>query len=406
MKELFTLGELYVSDFLKDGESPRGDKWEMKLMLDENGAVRLEKQPPPNQMWGEKYWYRSGTNDLMKKQLENIVQSILDIYKFKQGYIFLDIASNDGTLLSFVPKEIIRVGIDPCNDSFKQEAERHADCILQDYFSSKVYYSRIQYKCNVVTSISMFYDLSDPSMFIQNINEVLDQNGLWVCQMSYTPLMILQMAFDNICHEHIYYYSLFNFKNLIEKNGFKIMDVQLNDTNGGSFRVYMMKKEGDEKLFGVQPHRDVCKLRIDSLLQYEKSLKLDSVETWTNFYDDILKLKEETVSFIKNAKSIGKKIYGYGASTKFNSLLQFFGLDNTMITAIAERTPYKFGLHTVGTNIPIISEEQMRIDNPDYLLVGPWFFIQNFIEREQEFLKGGGKFIVPCPKFEVIGYQS
>lgn len=403
MKELFTLGELYVSDFLKEGEEPRGGKWEMKLMLDENGAVRLEKQPPADQMWGEKYWYRSGINDSMKKQLKNIVDSILDIYRLEQGDIFLDIAANDGSLLSFVPKEILRVGIDPCNDSFKEEAQKHANCIIQDYFSSQAYFSRVTFECNVVTSISMFYDLSDPDTFIQDIDKVLDRDGLWVCQMSYTPLMLEQMAFDNICHEHIYYYSLFNFKNLVEKNGFKIMDVQLNDTNGGSFRVYMMKKNGDEKLFGAQPYRDVCKFRIDSLLQYENTLKLDSVATWMNFHKDILKLKEETVSFIKKVKAEGKTVYGYGASTKFNSLLQFFELDNTMITAIAERSPYKFGLHTIGTNIPIISEEQMRLDSPDYLLVGPWFFIQNFVEREQEFLKSGGKFIVPCPKFEVIG---
>jgi hypothetical protein len=164
-----------------------------------------------------------------------------------------------------------------------------------------------------------------------------------------------------------------------------------------------MKKTGDKTKFGTQPYRDVCKFRVESLLEYEKSLKLDSPITWFNFFKSINELKEKTVSFIKEEKNKGKKIWAYGASTKGNTLLQYFGLDNTLIDGIAERSPYKFGLKTVGTNIPIFSEEEMRKENPDYLLVLPWHFINEFVERESEFLNSGGKFIVPCPKFEIIG---
>lgn len=402
--ELFTLGELYVSDFLKEGERPRGEKVEMKLMMDENGCVKLEKQAPHQLMWG-KYFYRSKINPAMMKQLKNIVDSILDIYTLRQEDLWIDIACNDGGLLSFVPDTLLRVGIDPADDTFKVESEKNANLIIQDYFSAKVFKeSRCRvHNAKVITCISMFYDLADPDSFLQDVNEVLDKDGIFVVSMSYTPLMISQLAFDNICHEHQFYYSLFNFKNLVEKNGFKIMDAQLNDTNGGSFRVYMMKKEGDENLFGAQPYRDVCNFRISSLLHYERNLNLDSKVTWLKFFDEINKLKEQTVSFIKRARLNGQKVYGYGASTKFNSLLQWFGLDNTMITAIAERSEYKYGLRTVGTNIPIISEEQMRKDKPDYLILGPWFFVQNFREREKKYLEQGGKFIVTMPKFEIIG---
>ena len=164
-----------------------------------------------------------------------------------------------------------------------------------------------------------------------------------------------------------------------------------------------MKSIADTKKFSTQPNRDVCEFRVKSILEYEKSLKLDSVETWTNFFDDINKLKETTLNFIKTEKAKGKTIWGYGASTKGNTLLQYFGLDNTLIDGIAERSIYKWGLKTVGTNIPIYSEDDMRRANPDYLLVLPWHFINEFISRENDFLKNGGKFIVPCPKFEIIG---
>jgi hypothetical protein len=408
MKELFNLGELYVSDFLGENDEPRGGKVEMKMMLDEStGNVRLEKAAPLDVMYG-KYWYRSGINQSMKNELQRIVNSILDVKKLKENDIWVDIACNDGTMFDFIPNNIIKIGIDPVDNSYKNESEKRSDLIIQDYFSADVY-KKSKFgtqKAKVVTSIAMFYDLENPDTFIQDVGEILDDNGLWVLQLSYTPLMIEQLAFDNICHEHIYYYSLFNLKKLMEKNGFKIVDCQLNDTNGGSFRVYVMKENADVRKFATQPHRDVCNFRIQSLLTLEEKLKLDSVDTWMDFYNRILDLKEQTVSFIKSEKEKGKKIWGYGASTKGNTLLQYFGLDNTLIDGIAERSVYKWGLKTVGTNIPMYSEEQMRNEKPDYLLVLPWHFISEFVERERDFLLGGGKFIVPCPKFQIIGLDD
>ena len=408
MKELFNLGELYVSDFLGENDEPRGGKVEMKMMLDEStGNVKLEKAAPLDVMYG-KYWYRSGINQSMKNELQRIVNSILDVKKLKENDIWVDIACNDGTMFDFIPNNIIKIGIDPVDNSYKNESEKRSDLIIQDYFSADVY-KKSKFgtqKAKVVTSIAMFYDLENPDTFIQDVGEILDDNGLWVLQLSYTPLMIEQLAFDNICHEHIYYYSLFNLKKLMEKNGFKIVDCQLNDTNGGSFRVYVMKENADVTKFATQPHRDVCNFRIQSLLTLEEKLKLDSVDTWMDFYNRILDLKEQTVSFIKSEKEKGKKIWGYGASTKGNTLLQYFGLDNTLIDGIAERSVYKWGLKTVGTNIPMYSEEQMRNEKPDYLLVLPWHFISEFVERERDFLLGGGKFIVPCPKFQIIGLDD
>ena len=408
MKELFNLGELYVSDFLGENDEPRGGKVEMKMMLDEStGNVRLEKAAPLDVMYG-KYWYRSGINQSMKNELQRIVNSILDVKKLKENDIWVDIACNDGTMFDFIPNNIIKIGIDPVDNSYKNESEKRSDLIIQDYFSADVY-KKSKFgtqKAKVVTSIAMFYDLENPDTFIQDVGEILDDNGLWVLQLSYTPLMIEQLAFDNICHEHIYYYSLFNLKKLMEKNGFKIVDCQLNDTNGGSFRVYVMKENADVRKFATQPHRDVCNFRIQSLLTLEEKLKLDSVDTWMDFYNRILDLKEQTVSFIKSEKEKGKKVWGYGASTKGNTLLQYFGLDNTLIDGIAERSVYKWGLKTVGTNIPMYSEEQMRNEKPDYLLVLPWHFISEFVERERDFLLGGGKFIVPCPKFQIIGLDD
>ena len=403
--ELFSLGDLYISDFLQPGETPDAEPVEMKLILESStGLVKLEKSAPLKSMYG-KYWYRSGINNTMKMGLKDIVDSIEKIVGHKENDLWIDIACNDGTLLSFVSSDFIKVGIDPADDSYKVESEKVSNLIIQDFFSRQAF-NESKFgglKAKIITSIAMFYDIENPKHFIEDVYHVLDQNGVWVLQLSYTPLMIEQLAFDNICHEHIYYYSLFNLKTLLETSGFDVVDVQLNDVNGGSFRVYAMKSDANKSVFGTQPYRDVCNIRIKSLLAYEKELGLDTKEVWINFFDRINTLKNEVYNFIAQEKAKGKSIWGYGASTKGNTLLQYFGLNSKLIDGIAERSIYKFGLKTVGTDIPIVSEHEMRRAKPDYLLVLPWHFINEFVIREKEYLDGGGKFIVPCPKFQIIG---
>jgi hypothetical protein len=401
---LLSLESFYVSDFLNENEKPRGGKYSLDIILDETiNAPRLKTVAPSGVMYG-KYWYRSGINNSMKIELQNIVETIRSRFKLVENDIWLDIACNDGTLLSYVPKLCIRVGIDPADNSYVQESKQYANAIIQDYFSLNAWQKTLyaQQKAKIITSIAVFYDLDDPISFVNDIKKVLSKDGMWVLQLSYTPLMLKQLAFDNICHEHVYYYSVENLKILFEKCEMEIVDVELNDVNGGSFRVFVMNKEADKTKYGTAPLRDVAAYRIDSILQYEKLLNLTSKETWKNFKSKIDDLKEEVVSFIKEAKKNGKTVWGYGASTKGNTLLQYFGLDCNMIDAIAERSPYKWGLKTVGTNIPIKSEADMRIAQPDYLLVLPWHFISEFIEREKDYLGRGGKFIVPCPNFKII----
>lgn len=406
MQKLFSLGKLPISDFLKEGEAPRGGKHELQLMLEEDtGAVRLETVAPLSQMFG-KYFYRSGINESMVRELKNIVDSVVPLVRMKENDIWADVASNDGTLLSFVPKNLIRVGVDPAEDSFKELAEKHSDLIIQDFFSASAFKKSKfgNQKIKVLTAIAMFYDLDKPDEFLKDVYDVLDDEGLFVMQLSHSGLMIDQCAFDNILSEHVYYYTLSSLKVYLERNGFKIVDCSLNDTNGGSFRVYIRKAIADDNLFATQPYRDVCSYRINSLLNYEKSLNLDKPATWMTFFDKINELREQTVSFIKKAKAEGKIIWGYAASTKGNTLLNYFNIDETLIDGIAERSTFKWGLRTVGSNIKIFSEDEFRKAKPDYVLILAWHFVANFQEREKEYLDNGGAFIVPCPMFKIISH--
>ena len=400
------LGDHYVSDFLNNDEnSSDRNKYSLDLYMDETiGAVRLKSEtlPPPEAMWG-RYWYRSGTNATMTKELGSIVAEITSRVNYKPGDIWLDIACNDGTLLRQVPNDMVKVGIDPCDDEYYAESSKHGT-IVQDYFSASAWQKSGygNFKAKVITCIAMFYDLDDPQPFIKDLDAVLDDDGVIVLQMSYTPLMLQQMAFDNICHEHVYYHSLNSIAALFEPNGFQIIDANVNDTNGGSIRIYLAKKKADPSCFGTAQLRQVCAYRADSIMNFERIADISDPYVWKVFGEKLQALRISLIDFVKTARAEGKTIYGYGASTKGNTLLQYFGLTKEDITAIAERSPYKFGKKTVGTEIPIVSEEEMRAAKPDYLLVLPWHFIDEFVKRETDFLNAGGALVVPCPEFKII----
>ena len=402
LNSLFSLGKLYLSDFIEHHETPKYEPVELHLSLSpKSGLVQL-KHTVPSDILYRKYWYKSGTNATMTNELMGIAKKAQETMNPKDGDVFLDIGCNDGTLFRFVDKKIIRIGFDP-ND-YKAESSEHANVIINNYFNHREY-KKTKYgnkKAKIITSIAMFYDLEDPDSFVNDIRKTLNKDGLWIIQMSYLPLMLKQLAFDNICHEHLEYYSLESLKYLLNKHSLDIVDCELNDINGGSFRIYIRHKNASPATFATAPYRDVARMRVDSILAYEKSLNLQKKKIYMDFWKDITLLKKQTVDFIKKEKKKGKTIWGYGASTKGNTLLQWFGLDNTLIDGIAERSEAKYGLKTAGTNIPIMSEADMRKAKPDYLLVLPWHFIDEFKRRETDFLDRGGKFIVPCPRFEII----
>ena len=398
--ELFALGNLYMSDFI-DGHSKLPPHVPLTMALDrKSGLLQLKHTAPFDQMY-EQYWYRSGINKTMTAELKGIAGKAISLVKCSEGDVVLDIGCNDGTLLRFYPKNVEKVGFDPAKN-LKKYSGKYADLVVTDYFTAPRYLKEVKKQAKIITTIAMFYDLEDPHKFVDDIYATLDDEGLWIMQMSYMPLMLAQLAFDNICHEHLEYYSLSSLEYLLKQHDLKVVDVELNDINGGSFRIYIRKKNSDPHRFATAPYRDVTQIRVKSLLEYEERLKLNDPETYTSWFKKILGLKKQTVAFIKSEKAKGKTIWGYGASTKGNTLLQFFGLDEKFIDAIAERNPDKYGRRTVGTNIIIKSEAEMRQAHPDYLLVLPWHFFAEFREREKEYLNSGGKFIIPCPEFEVI----
>ena len=338
-------------------------------------------------------------NKTMTDELYGIAAKVESLVELEPGDFVLDIGANDGTLLrGYKIDGINKIGFEPAKNLSIWNKEGTTK-IIEDFFNFSDWQKEFGgAKAKSITAIAMFYDLDNPNEFVADVAKCLDDDGVFIIQMSYLPLMLSQNAFDNICHEHLEYYSLLSLENLLKRHNLEVFDVELNDINGGSFRIYIKHKNRGNK---VKISKDADE-RLNSLRNNEKKLGLDNRVIYDEFAKRVYEIKDKVYNFINEEVKKGKRVYVYGASTKGNTLLQFFNLDNNLITAAAERNSDKLGKKTVGTLIPIISEEEARTQKPDYFLILPWHFLKEFRKREKEYLKSGGKFIVPLPEFIII----
>jgi len=358
------------------------------------GLLQTSVSVPPEILYST-YWYRSGTNQTMRSHLQGVADDAVALTP-SQSALVLDIGCNDGTLLRSYPPAYKKMGIDPSNivDSIKDPDI----VVVKDGFPSTELRTLLNdRRFDVVTSIAMFYDVEDPVAFVEQIKEVLAPAGVWIFEMSYMPSMLRMNSYDTICHEHLEYYSLAVLELILAKAGMKIFRACLNDINGGSIRCYATH----EANFRFKSESSASELH--SLRQQEFDLELDTDLPYRSFQDKVNAHRDELRVLIRDLKRSGKRIHIYGASTKGNTILQFCGIDNSLIDFAADRNPEKHGARTVVTDIPIISEEESRALKPDYYLVLPWHFKTEFLQRERAMLDAGIRMIFPLPEIEIVG---
>jgi hypothetical protein len=360
----------------------------------DSGLLQLKHSYDLSEMYGENYGYKSGLNNSMVEHLKQKIFQLERLYSISSGDIVIDIGSNDATLLkSYTTKGLKRIGIDPIGNKFKKFYTDGLE-LIPDFFSKDIFNKKYgKAKAKIITSIAMFYDLENPKKFVLDILEVLDKNGIWHFEQSYMPTMLRMNSYDTICHEHLEYYSLLNIKALLNECGFKIIDVVMNSINGGSFAVTACKKENPIK------SNDVL---IEWLLNNETRMNLNTLKPFKQFKERVYEHRTNLRNLINNLNSDGKKIIGYGASTKGNVLLQFCRFSEKELICMAEVNQEKFGSYTPGSNIPILSEEEAKSMNPDYMLVLPWHFKETIIKREKKYISNGGKLIFPLPEIEIV----
>ena len=358
------------------------------------GLVQLRHSHEPGEMYGENYGYRSGLNRSMVSHLERRVWEARELAKPEPGDVILDIGSNDATTLRAYGNTGLRlVGIDPSAGKFRQFYPDWIGCV-PDFFTADSYRSICgDQQAKIVTSISMFYDLEDPTDFMRQVHSVLADDGIWVFEQSYLPLMVERDAYDTICHEHVSYYALRQIEWMARRVGFKILDVELNDINGGSFCV-TVAKQGCQ----IAPKSE----RVNQLLEKETSDGYSACMVYDQFRSRVEQHRIRLLRAIQDWHQQGKTLYGYGASTKGNVVLQYCGLTAADIPMIAEVNEDKYGCFTPGTLIPIASEAEVRRQQPDAMLVLPWHFRENILSRERAYLQAGGCLLFPLPEVDFV----
>lgn len=353
------------------------------------GLLQLEHSYDLEEMYGENYGYRSGLNASMVKHLHAKVARVSRMVDLRAGDLVVDIGSNDSTTLRAYPPDLTLVGVDPTGLKFHSYYPAHVQ-LIADYFSSRLLKQRFpNRKAKIVTSFSMFYDLENPLHFMREVHEVLADDGVWVFEQSYMPSMLAMNSFDTVCHEHLEYYALKQIQWMAEQVGFRIVDLEFNDVNGGSFSVTVAKGNSNAELVPA----------VHAALHAEREEGLDSLAPYLEFAERAARLKEELQTFVRSARADGKTVALLGASTKGNVLLQYCGLNASLISMVGEVNAEKFGAYTPGTWIPIVPESELLASNADYLIVLPWHFRAFFLGTERF---QGRTLVFPLPHIDVV----
>jgi NDP-4-keto-2,6-dideoxyhexose 3-C-methyltransferase len=393
--EVLDLGEQALTGVFPESRSQNVTKGPLRLVkcmgADACGLLQLQHSYDHSEMYGLNYGYRSGLNQSMVDHLHGKVAAILARITPSEDALVIDIGSNDSTTLQAYPQTIRNlVGIDPTGVKFAEFYPPHITLIADFFTARRVRDTFGSKKASVITSFSMFYDLEDPLAFVQDVCDTLDEEGIWVFEQSYMPTMLAQNSYDTVCHEHLEYYALKQIDWMTRRVGLKIIDVEFNGINGGSFSV-VAAKSGSAHAAQAQP--------IERLLESERQLGLDTLLPYTVFAERARSSRDAIVAFVDAAIQSGKTIAGLGASTKGNVILQYCGLDERRVKRIGEVNDAKYGCYTQGSLIPIVPEAQVLDANPDYLLILPWHFRSSF---EQSTRLKGRQLMFPLPALELV----
>lgn len=346
----------------------------------------------PSEVLFSNYIYVSSTALSFRKHFENMATHLKDKLILNNNSLVVDIGSNDGILLREWQKINIKsIGIEPAKNIAKMANDEGLKTI-NSFFNKELVENIIKSygQIDVITACNVFAHVRDIESVIKNVKSLLNENGTFVIEIQYFMDTVKTLTFDNVYHEHMYYYTITSLDNLFKKNNMQICRVEHVDTHGGSVRVYIKNniKDIDESYYNY--------------LNMEKKSGVDNISSYTSFANDVFDTKDKITSLIKKLKKEGKKIIGYGAPAKSNTLLNFCNLNKNDLDYIIDDNPLKQELYTPGTHIKVYPFSILKESNPDYILILAWNFAQVIIDKINKEYPNKFKFIIPLPKPKII----
>ena len=392
LEKIVKIGKQPLSGFFYPNKKKKLEKYSLDLhKCPKCHLVQLSNLANTKKMYGSHYGYKTSVSKMMLLHLKEKIQRLKKFKFIKKGNNILDIGSNDASFLKLLGNKYNLYGIDPSAKKFKNNYKNMK--LITNFFSKKNVLKNVKnkdIKFDLISSFAIFYDVENPNSFCKDIEMMLNENGIWICEFSYLPLMLKNLTFDQICHEHIMYYTFSVFEKILINNNLKVLDIKINEINGGSIEVVIAKINSKR----IPNYSLIKKLRLD-----EKKI---TNKSYQNFSKRIKKVGSDLNLFV----SKNSPIAGYGASTKGNIVLNYANLDSKKIEYICDANIKKYNHYTPGTNIKIISKEKMRILNPKYLLVLIWSFRSEIIKQELNYLKKGGNLIFHLPKFHIVNKSN
>lgn len=364
------------------------------FVCEECFLVQLEEFETPDNIFSN-YMYFSSFSETMLTHVKEFSQEIIKKLKLNENDQVIEIASNDGYLLQYFKNEGIPIlGIEPAANIAKI-AEKKGIKTLNRFLTLETAKELKDSgtKANLLIAFNVLPHVPNLNEFIRSMKEILNEDGVITIQFSdYLPSFMKQIEFDTIYHEHFSYFSLIAVQKIFEENGLRIFDLEELDIHGGSLRIYLKH---------IENQSIPISLNVKDQIKKEIDFGLTDIHTYSNFAEDVKKIKKSIWEFLINASNEGKKIVCYGAPAKGNTLLNYCGVGKDFIEYTVDKNPHKQNLYLPGTHIPILNPEKIFETKPDYVIILPWNFKEEIMKDMKDVFSWKGKFVTFIPEVKV-----
>ncbi|RJQ34466.1 class I SAM-dependent methyltransferase [Candidatus Parcubacteria bacterium] len=380
-----------VDNFLSEKDIAREKRYPLDVFFCRAcNLVQLLDVVSPEELFHGDYAYFSSASEPLVRHFEQYASDLRQRF-LSDGDLVVDIGSNDGVLLQFL-KDYQVLGIEPSENVARAAREKGIETLVA-FFNSSLADTIIAShgKAKVITANNVFAHIDDIDEIIRGVRILLADDGVYAFEAHYLLDLIQKKEFDTVYHEHLCYYSVKPLIELFRRFEMDIFDVERQETHGGSIRVYAGKKGAHS----IEPS-------VQTLLQLEKDAGLHDEQTFAGFQKEVESIRAKLLEVVREARTEGKKVIGYGAPAKGNTLLNYCGFTADDIAYITDTTPHKIGLLTPGSHIPVVSPDILKTETPTLILLLAWNYKDYILEKEADVRKRGARFIIPIPRVEIV----